>query len=193
MDVLSSARNSIMVATSTANASNANVLQFVNQTASTVMNSINTLTNTASASGINITNCTENNSEEMTDLSLNFAKGLINCPINEANKGLAMIDRDVQYIYDLGNTTLNLPTMVTNCNVNARCLASILGKYTITIAQAPVKISLMITEVTTYVNMIQTNLGICAVGSTFASLSDVTTWGVNKTICISNQIGSDNE
>lgn len=173
------------------NANQTSVIQWVNQTVSTIYNYVNTIQSSANSQGVNTTNCTENTSQDVLGLVYNFTVGIASCPVNEASRALEMINRDIEYVSSVANITTYLPIAINNCYTQSnprKCLVYILGSNAVVVASAPVKLTSMAAEVSTYAGLFQTNLGICAANSSFAALAEVTQWGVNMTSCIADQM-----
>lgn len=174
----------------TANLNQTGYFSKLNNSVTSVLDSINKLQQKANEQGIDTTNCTHNLTSDVAKLTVNFTTRLGDCPITIAAKGLQMINDDIAYINNIGNLTAGLPKVIQDCKMKLPCLASVIGKYTVTIGTAPVKIAAMATTATTYASTLQTNLGLCATNASFASIAETTIWGNNMTQCIVSRISN---
>lgn len=174
------------------NTNETDVILWLNQTTSTIFSSVSKVQSSSSSQGVNMTNCTQNIPEGMLQLTLDATVNLTNCPINEANKGLQMINDAIGLVNELANLTTSLPIAVDSCTKQVtgklKCNVDLVAKYGTTVIGAPVKVSAMATAATLFVNLFPTNIGICASGVAFGAVAATSTWAFDVISCMAGQM-----
>lgn len=138
-----------------------------------------------------VRNCTVNITQGLFELMFNFTTNMTSCPVNEANKGLKIINDAAEYINFMVNLTTVVPVLIDNCMTRSDsrpCLIDIIAAYSKIIAEAPGKISMMLIKAKLYPDFFLIFVSICFVDVTFASQVQITNFGIDVTACFAKNL-----
>lgn len=165
-----------------------------NQTLSGIVSGITKLQKQATGKGVDTSNCTNKTLQRILGVGIDFAARTAGCPIDEATKAIAMINKDIEYISELINLTMYTPQALNKClstgklSAQSKCVSSYLGSTATKLVNAPATVTSMVNDVYAYTSVFPTNVAVCVTNTSFAVIGNAAALAFSITSCITDKI-----
>lgn len=170
------------------------VSSVANSTVSSIRSTVSKIVNQATGRGVDVSNCTNVILPALESVAVDFSAKLASCPVDEASKGIQMMNDDLSYISYLVNLTTFAPQAINGClslqNVSAQasCAINYVSTTGTALTNAATTVTSMVNNAYAYVNVFPTNVAVCATNSSFSSVANAAGLGLNITGCITSKM-----
>lgn len=116
---------------------------------------------------------------------------MTSCPVDQANRGLKLINDGVAYISFMTNLTTIIPISVDGCysrKDTRKCLIDLVAETSKTIVEAPGKIVKFSTSTKLFMDQFSIFMAICFVDATFAAQAQTMQYGIDVTACFARNL-----